>query len=55
MVPVGVWSLANPDLVERLKEGFPLNEADRTTLYLGNGSEGYTDYPTMKDLKSQKG
>jgi 2,4-dienoyl-CoA reductase-like NADH-dependent reductase (Old Yellow Enzyme family) len=55
MVPVGVWSLANPDLVERLKECFPLNEADRTTLYSGNGSEGYTDYPTMKELKSQKG
>lgn len=29
MAPVGVWSLANPDLVERLQEGFPLNEADR--------------------------
>lgn len=55
VAPVGVWSLANPDLVERLKEGFPLNEADRTTLYSGNGSEGYTDYPTMKELKSQKG
>ncbi|OIB00997.1 alkene reductase [Paenibacillus sp. LC231] len=54
MVPVGVWSLANPDLVERLKEGFPLNEADRKTLYSGNGSEGYTDYPTMKELQSQQ-
>ncbi|MHB0882440.1 alkene reductase [Paenibacillus sp. SEL1] len=53
MAPVGVWSLANPDLVERLKEGFPLNEADRKTLYSGNGSEGYTDYPTMKELQSQ--
>lgn len=55
MAPVGVWSLANPDLVERLKEGFPLNEADRKTLYSGNGSEGYTDYPTMKEIKSQEG
>jgi 2,4-dienoyl-CoA reductase-like NADH-dependent reductase (Old Yellow Enzyme family) len=52
MVPVGVWSLANPDLVERLKKGFPLNEADRTTFFGGNGSMGYTDYPTMKELKS---
>ncbi|WP_108992215.1 alkene reductase [Paenibacillus agaridevorans] len=55
VVPVGVWSLANPDFVERLKVGFPLNEADRVTLYFGNGSEGYTDYPTMKELKSQNG
>lgn len=55
VVPVGVWSLANPDFVERLKVGFPLNEADRVTLYFGNGSEGYTDYPTMKELKTQNG
>ncbi|WP_429313281.1 alkene reductase [Paenibacillus mucilaginosus] len=54
MAPVGVWSLANPDLVERLKEGFPLNEADRKTLYSGNGNEGYTDYPTMRELQSQQ-
>ena len=31
MVPVGVWSLANPDLVERLKKRVPFNEADRIT------------------------
>lgn len=31
LVPVGVWSLANPDLVERLQKGAPLNEADPTT------------------------
>lgn len=55
VVPVGVWSLANPDFVERLKVGFPLNEVDRVTLYFGNGSEGYTDYPTMKELKTQNG
>jgi N-ethylmaleimide reductase len=54
MVPVGVWSLANPDLVERLKKGFPLNEADRATFFGGNGSVGYTDYPTMKEVKSQE-
>lgn len=48
LVPVGVWSLANPDLVERLKEGAPLNEADPATFF-GGGSKGYTDYPTLKD------
>ncbi|MNW68494.1 N-ethylmaleimide reductase [compost metagenome] len=54
MVPVGAWSLANPDLVERLKSGAPLNEADPTTFF-GIGSKGYTDYPTLKELEAQKG
>jgi N-ethylmaleimide reductase len=54
LVPVGVWSLANPDLVERLKEGAPLNEADPATFF-GGGSKGYTDYPTLKELEHQKG
>ncbi|WP_431090614.1 alkene reductase [Paenibacillus sp. 8b26] len=54
LVPVGVWSLANPDLVERLQKGAPLNEADPTTFF-GLGSKGYTDYPTMEELESQEG
>ncbi|MEK4510925.1 alkene reductase [Paenibacillus anaericanus] len=54
VVPVGIWSLANPDLVERLKKGFPLNEVDPKTLYAGNGSLGYTDYPKMEELNSQQ-
>lgn len=45
IVPVGAWSLANSDLVERLKEGAPLNEAD-PTIFFGAGIKGYTDYPT---------
>ncbi|MRN52121.1 alkene reductase [Paenibacillus monticola] len=54
LAPIGVWSLANPDFVERLKAGAPLNEADPATFY-GGGSKGYTDYPTLKELESQKG
>ena len=46
VAPVGTWALANPDLVERLKSGAPLNEADRSTYY-GGDSQGYTDYPTI--------
>lgn len=53
LVPVGAWSLANPDLVERLKIGTPLNLVDPTTFF-GGGSKGYTDYPTMIDLKNQE-
>ncbi|MCR8660606.1 alkene reductase [Paenibacillus endoradicis] len=48
IVPIGAWSLANPDLVERLKKGAPLNAPDPTTFFSG-GSKGYTDYPTLMD------
>ncbi len=53
LVPVGVWALANPDLVERLQTGAPLNEANPAAFFSG-GSEGYTDYPTLKELEKQK-
>lgn len=52
LVPVGVWALANPDLVERLQIGAPLNEANPATFF-GGGSEGYTDYPTLKALEKK--
>jgi N-ethylmaleimide reductase len=35
--------IANPDLVERIKENRPLNSPDRSTFY-GGGAHGYTDY-----------
>ncbi len=39
--------LANPDLVDRLRAGAPLNPLDKDTLY-SQGAEGYTDYPVLK-------
>jgi N-ethylmaleimide reductase len=39
--------LANPDLVERIAGGFPLNAYDRSTFY-GGGERGYTDYQTYE-------
>ena len=42
----GQMILANPDFVERLKVGAPLNEADRNT-YFGGNELGYTDYPAL--------
>ena len=39
-------SIANPDLVARLRNGGPFNAADGTTYY-GGGPEGYTDYPAL--------
>ena len=39
--------IANPDLVERFREGAELNKPDRSTFY-GGGAHGYTDYPTLQ-------
>lgn len=38
--------LANPDLVERLRQNAPMNQPDPKTFY-GGGAEGYTDYPYL--------
>lgn len=46
VVPIGKWALANPDFVERFRQGAPFNEADKATLY-GGGAAGYIDYPTL--------
>ena len=42
---IGRDYLANPDLVERLRTGAPLNAQDQATFY-GGDAKGYTDYPT---------
>lgn len=46
LIAFGKLYIANPDLVERLKKGAPLNEPDKATFY-GGGTKGYTDYPTL--------
>ena len=46
MVAFGKDFIANPDLVQRLRQGAPLNPGQRETFY-GGGAEGYTDYPTL--------
>ncbi|MEV7966537.1 alkene reductase [Sphaerisporangium sp. NPDC088356] len=43
LVAFGRAFLANPDLVERLRTGVPLNRPDPATYY-GGGTRGYTDY-----------
>lgn len=43
--------LANPDLVERLRAGAPLNAADVKTFY-NQGPEGYLDYPTLQEQQA---
>ena len=41
--------IANPDLVERLRQGAPLAKDNQKTWYT-NGPEGYTDYPTLETV-----
>jgi N-ethylmaleimide reductase len=44
LVAFGRPFISNPDLVERLRNGWPLAEADGATFY-GGSAAGYTDYP----------
>lgn len=45
-VVLGRLFIANPDLVARLRNGWPLNAYDRATFYGATPPEkGYTDYP----------
>lgn len=44
----GAPYISNPDLVERLRNRWPLNQAKRDYFY-GGGSEGYIDYPPYQD------
>ena len=51
LIAFGRWFISNPDLVERLRTGAPLNVYDRSTFYeatsMGGGASGYTDYPSL--------
>ncbi|MFJ1868584.1 alkene reductase [Streptomyces sp. NPDC088097] len=46
LIALGRGFLANPDFVERLRTGAPLNEVRPEFLMYVQGPEGYTDYPT---------
>ncbi|GAB3657419.1 alkene reductase [Glycomyces tarimensis] len=47
LVSLGRAFLANPDLVERLRIGAPLNPVRERGLMYSGGATGYTDYPTL--------
>jgi N-ethylmaleimide reductase len=47
MVSFGTLYIANPDLVERFRQGALLNTPDPTTFY-GGDTHGYTDYPFLE-------
>jgi N-ethylmaleimide reductase len=46
LVSFGTLYIANPDLVERFRQGAALNTPDPGTFY-GGDEHGYTDYPFM--------
>src|SRR6201991_507773 len=52
LIAFGKPFISNPDLVERLKAGAPLNPFDKATFY-GGGARGYTDYPVLGDSLQQ--
>jgi NADH:flavin oxidoreductase / NADH oxidase family len=44
-VAFGRHFIANPDLLERIRSGYPLARHNRDTFYTFD-AQGYTDYPT---------
>ena len=51
LVAFGRHFIANPDLPERLRNGWPLNDYDRPSFF-GGTEVGYTDYPFYKEAKA---
>ncbi len=48
LVSFGRLFIANPDLVERLRENGPLNPLMGQETFYRGGAQGYTDYPTLE-------
>lgn len=53
LVGFGTLFISNPDLPERLRNGWPLAQGDQSTFY-GGGAKGYTDYPTYQDEQARR-
>jgi len=43
--------ISNPDFVERVQNGWPLNAWDFSTFFYGGNEKGYTDYPFYEKNK----
>ncbi|MFE6856384.1 alkene reductase, partial [Streptomyces sp. NPDC057674] len=50
LISLGRPFLANPDLVERLRTGAPINPVREEGLMYTGGERGYTDYPYLPRL-----
>ncbi len=53
MVAFGQNYIANPDLAERYRNGWPLNPVDPSTFYT-QGEEGLTDYPVYNPEAAER-
>ncbi len=51
LISFGRLFMANPDLVRRLKENAALNPLMDSSTFYGGGAHGYTDYPTLDQVK----
>jgi N-ethylmaleimide reductase len=51
LIAFGRPFIANPDLPQRIANGWPLNPVDAATLY-GGGAHGFTDYPTYNEQEA---
>lgn len=51
LVAIGRPWIANPDLVERFKEGAEIQTPDQDTFYTP-GAKGYTDYPSLAETET---
>lgn len=45
LIAFGIPYISNPDLVERMQNGWPIADSDPSTYYGVIGAKGYTDYP----------
>ncbi|CCF58387.1 hypothetical protein KAFR_0E02340 [Kazachstania africana CBS 2517] len=48
LIGYGRFWISNPDIVDRLEKGLPLNKYDRSTFYAMT-EKGYLDYPTYEE------
>ncbi|KUJ70308.1 1,2-oxophytodienoate reductase [Streptomyces albus subsp. albus] len=55
LISLGRPFLANPDLVERLRTGAPLNPLQESGLMYTGDAAGYTDYPTLDAVRQAAG
>ncbi len=54
LIAYGKPFIANPDLVERMLNGWPIATAPREAFYGGTGASGYTDFPTWNKEKDNQ-
>jgi N-ethylmaleimide reductase len=52
LIAFGRPYIGNPDLVERLRNDWPLVEAAQSDFYTRDGEKGYTDFPTCQPVTS---